>query len=283
MDAGSAGEQAARWFVRVDAGESGADRELTSWLERPENERALERVELAVALGQRLSTEPGSALHVQAAEAARRVPRGGEPARALAWGGALAAAAVAAVLLVRGPSPAVHVPAPVALRAAQRAAVDPPTSAVAVLPTGAVVDASTVAVLPFAAAREAALAEGLRRDVVEALLTVPGLYVIGDAAVTSYAATDLSPSEIGAQLGARGIVDAGIELVDGRVRVNARLQDAATGATLWRADLDRPVDELRAVRIEIAEHVAGAMLDPSLRAPARTDASALAVGKPFLQ
>lgn len=174
-------------------------------------------------------------------------------------------------------------PRPVILRAAQRVAFDAPSNPIAVLPTGAVVDASAVAVLPFAASGDATLAEGLERDVVAALRTVPGLYVIADSSVSSYAYTDLSPAEIGGQLGARGIVDAGVELVDGRVHVNARLRDATTGATLWRTDVDRPVDELRAVRTEIAEYVAAAMLDSSLRAPvARADGFAFAA-KPFQQ
>ena len=64
-------DEAARRFVRVDAGEAGADAELTAWLaERDENERALERVELTVALGKRLAADPDSAFMPR-----RREPR----------------------------------------------------------------------------------------------------------------------------------------------------------------------------------------------------------------
>jgi TolB-like protein len=97
---------------------------------------------------------------------------------------------------------------------------------------------------------------------------VPGLYVIADAAVRPYADTELGAAEIGGLLGARGLVEASVELVDGRVLVSARLREADTGATLWQTQVDRPVDELRAVRTEIAEHVATAMFDSSLRAQA---------------
>jgi TolB-like protein len=196
-----------------------------------------------------------------------------------------AAALLVAVFVARDGAPPASSPAIMTMEAARVVAFNAPSNPVAVLPTGVVVDASAVAVLPFTAA-DAVLAEGLERDIAAALRTVPGLYVIAGAAVSSYADTDLSPSEIGGQLGARGIVDAAIELVDGRVRVNARLRETTTGATLWRTDLDRPVDELRAVRIEIAEHVAAAMLDSSLRAPvARVDDSnaAYSAGKPLLQ
>ena len=257
---------AARRFVSVDAGEQGADVALASWLaERPEHERALERVELAAVLGKRLAADPASALHAEAAAAARFRPPRRLVARALVSVGALAAAVLVAVFLLPDEPLRPGSPALAPLRAAQRVIIDTPSDPVAVLPTGVVVDASAVAVLPFAAAGDATLAVGLERDVVELLRTVPGLYVIADAAVSGYASTDLSPSEIGAQVGARGIVDAGAELVDGRVRVSARLRDAATGATLWQTDVDRPVDELGAIRYEIAENVAATMLDASLR------------------
>jgi TolB-like protein len=130
------------------------------------------------------------------------------------------------------------------------------------------------------------LAAGLERDVVAALRSVPGLYVIADEAVRPYAATELAAPELGGLLGARGIVDAAVELDGGRVHVRAQLRDAATGATLWRTDVDRPVDELRAVRHEIAESVAATMLDPGLRdrAPRASRSNApVSLSKPIPQ
>jgi len=147
-----------------------------------------------------------------------------------------------------------------------------------VLPTGVVVDASAVAVLPFAGAGDGTLARGLQREVVAALRGVPGLYVIAGDAVQPYAATELSAADIGGQLGARGIVDASVELADGRVNVSAQLRDAATGATLWRTEVARPVDELNAIQYEIAESVAATMFDSELREQS-TPASA---SKPLL-
>lgn len=257
--------EAARRFVRADGGESGADAELGEWLEeRPENERALERVELVVALGRRLAADPGSALYAEAAAAARVRPRRRLAGRALAWGGALAAAVLVTVFLLPD-SPRGDTPELAPLRAAERAAVDSPSNPATVLPSGAVVDASAVAVLPFAAAGDATLAQGLERDVVAALRTVPGLYIVAADAVQPYADTDLAAAEIGSQLGVRGLVDGAVELFDGRVRVSARLREAATGATLWQTYVDRPVDELGAIRYEIAESVAATMLDSGLR------------------
>jgi TolB-like protein len=261
----SAIAEAARVFVRIDAGAPGAVDEHASWLAaRPENERAFERVELAVALAKRLAAEPGSALHAEGVRAARSASRRRTVPGALAWGGALAAALLVAVLMV----PDARLPdggVPRALQAAQAVAVDAPSTSAVVLPAGAVVDASAVAVLPFVAQGDATLAAGLERDVVESLRSVPGLYVIAGDAVRPYADSELDVAEMGGQLGARGIVSASVGFAAGRVRVDAELRDAATGVALWRSDLERPVDELSAMRYEIAENVATAMLDAALR------------------
>jgi TolB-like protein len=239
-----------------------------------------------VALGKQLAADPRSALRAEAAQAARLGTRRRSRRRALAWSGALAASLLVGVSIVRDVGVPATVPQAVTMEAARVVAFDAPTNSIAVLPDGVVVDASAVAVLPFATAGDSTLAAGLERDVVAALRTVPGLYVIADAAVSGYAATLLSPTEIGALLGARGIVDAGVELVAGRVQASVRLRDAATGATLWRTDFDRPIDELRAVRYEIADGVAATMFDSSLREQAmRADrfSGLVLASKPFQQ
>jgi TolB-like protein len=280
LHAAGTGAEAARLFVRADAGEPGAAVDLASWLdERPEHERALERIDLAMALGKHLAGNPVSAVHFEALRAANAAPRRRALRHGLAWAGALAAASLVVVSLVPGTAPPPAASAPATLRAAELIAVDAPGNSAAVLPTGVVVDASAVAVLPFAAAGDATLARGLQRDVVAALRGVPGLYVIAGDAVQPYAATELSAADIGGQLGARGIVDASVELTDGRVNVSAQLRDAATGATLWRTEVARPVDELDAIRYEIAESVAATMFDADLR----EQSAPVSVSKPLLQ
>jgi hypothetical protein len=217
-------EAAARKFVRADSGgDALADAALAGWLAaHPDNERALQRVELAVELARRLAAEPSSTLYAEAARAAERAARRFRPANLLAWSGALAAALLIAVFIVRDRAPESSAPEPLA--AARLIAFDAPSNAVAVLPSGAVVDASTVAVLPFGGPGDLSLAAGLGQDVVTSLRTVPGLYVIADADVRPYAGTELGTAELGGLLGARGLVDASVQLVDGRVRVRARLR-----------------------------------------------------------
>ena len=157
------------------------------------------------------------------------------------------------------------------MRAALLVAVNAPSNPVVVLPNGVVVDASAVAVLPFAAAGDSTLARGLEREVVAALRSVPGLYVVADGAVQAYAYTELAPAEIGAQLGARGVSRCGHRSRRrscASERSPARSRDGRNTLAKRRRAF---VDELRAVRDELAEQVAAAMLDSSLRADARAD------------
>ena len=129
-------------------------------------------------------------------------------------------------------------------------------------------------------------AEGLERDVVAALRTVPGLYVIADTAVSSYAYTDLSPSEIGGQLGARGIVDAAIELSTAVLRrLSVRLREADGSDGMAPTSTGR-LKSWNAIRYEIAEGVAATMLDSSLRQQvvyADRSSAPVSSSKPFQQ
>ena len=130
----------------------------------------------------------------------------------------MAAALLVAVSIVRDGAPPATAPRPSRSSGARRR-VRCAEQSVAVLPSGVVVDASAVAVLPFTAAGDATLAEGLERDVVAALRTVPGLYVIADGAVQPYAATRARGR--GDRRAARRARPrrAAVELVDGRVLV----------------------------------------------------------------
>ena len=193
--------------------------------------------------------------------------RGSARSRAsLAWGGALAAALLVAVFVVRDDAPPASSPETVTMEAARVVTFDAPSNSVAVLPSGAVVDASAVAVLPFAASGDATFAAGLERDVVAALRTVPGLYVIADDAVSSRTPPPISAPPRSAGSSARAASSRPPSSSSTAACSSARgCASSTTGATLWRTDVDRPVDELNAIRYEIAESVAATMLDSSLR------------------
>ncbi len=313
----AAPRSAAEWLIALDAepreseGATAAQRDtrFAEWLAADARREAeLARCESALALTRELVDDPD--LEWAFAEAAalargRTAPGGRAPARrgasALRHGlgfaawvcAALVAAAVVLVALLDTPPSgplasntadrtAAAVDAAAIARAATLVASAPLTNPVVVLsPSRAVVDARSIAVLPFAAAADdasdsalaATLAAALHREARAALAAVPGLYVIDERSVLPYALTDLSASEVGAQLGARAILRAIVATADGRMHVAARLLDAAGGATLWQAQYDRSIDELPALGGELVESVVGALV----AAPSRSDAAVAAV------
>ena len=145
---------------------------------------------------------------------------------------------------------------------------------IARLPSGGVVDASSVAVLPFGAPPEEPratrlIADLLSRDIGSALAAQPGLYVVGAPRAEAYLGTELDASELGEQLGVRGIVVGELAEHDGQIRIAADLLDAATDERIWHAEYERPAEELMSLAAEIGDAITAALIDPQnlARAP----------------
>jgi TolB-like protein len=286
---------AAEWYVALDGGASDelTDARFASWLDRAaESEPDLERCEAAVEIARRLADDPELRF---AYDEAAALAAGGHKSRAskalqrlswpkLAWGvAALALAAVVASLIVREsrePARALNVASESARgsSAARIVALSPASNPVIVLAGRVAVDANSVAVLPFVeqpgdAAPRTNVAADLHRDLVAALGAVPGVYAIGEPSVSPYAASELSASEIGAQLGARAVLSADIAFANDGILVTARLADAATDTLLWQARYEQPLDELAAIKVEILDGIAAALVDPELRARSASGAA----------
>jgi len=256
---------AAGWRVALDAAPDDAAlaARFGAWLDAsPAHERELERVELAIELARHLAADPDVAAAVSR-PARRWKPLG------LAAAAALIVAIATAISIAPWAARFVRQPEVRAeLRAAAMAGFPAPPSSAVTLPTGVVVDGSSVALLPFAAgANSETLAMGLEGDVAAALRGVPGLYVIAGAATAPYtAALDLSAVDVGSQLGARGLVDARVLRAGARVHITAELRDARNGTVLWQSDLDEPVDRLAHVRDVIADGIALTLLGAGTQA-----------------
>jgi TolB-like protein len=297
---------AAEWFVALDShplDEITAAR-LASWLDRAaENERELERCDAAAEIARGLADDPelrwaydeAAALAARDAAVGRRT-LGRRALWRFGWAAALTAAGlavVAALWLARdGRSPA-HPPAtnplaasPLALEQAPPS-LDPAASAeraasiaaaaaaypIARLPSGGVVDASSVAVLPFGVQVDEPratrlLAASLTRDIGASLAALPGIYVVGAPRTAAYLGTGLDASELGEQLGVRGIVVGELADHDGQIRVAADLLDAATDERLWHAEYERPAEELMSLADEIGGEITFALIDQEHRARA---------------
>ena len=292
----------AEWFVALDANR-GADRtEAGAWLDAADdNADALARCATAAAIARGLADDPELRwAYDEAAAIARGEPRA-HATRVrrrllLGWSAAgLSVAAVAIALSLRAPQPPAEPGGePRFSRAAQIVATAAPIAPVVMLPGSIAVDANSVAVLPFALI-EGAVVEGagadtatlLQRAVVADLAMVPGVYVLGGASVEPYAGADYSAAEIGALLGARGILTGQVERSAAGVHVHAQLADAATNRIVWRADYDAAPGELRNVRTELVDGVVTALVDPTLRrsallgaSPARADNTLASIAEP---
>jgi TolB-like protein len=95
----------------------------------------------------------------------------------------------------------------------------------------------TIAVMPFDDLRQEPrtgfLAQGLAREVRNALSRVAGLRVIGDASSFAVAGQNLSDTEVGRRLGAELLLKGSL-LQDGdRMRVTTELVEARTGVQVW--------------------------------------------------
>jgi TolB-like protein/Flp pilus assembly protein TadD/tRNA A-37 threonylcarbamoyl transferase component Bud32 len=119
--------------------------------------------------------------------------------------------------------------------------------------------ARSIAVLPFATIggtpADAYLGDGISEEIINALLTVSGLYVA--SRTSAFAFRDAAPDirRIGAQLGVRTVLEGSVQVAGRQLRVTARLVRATDGCTIWTERLDRELQDVLRIQDEIAERV----------------------------
>jgi adenylate cyclase len=121
----------------------------------------------------------------------------------------------------------------------------------------------SVAVLPFKNAGGADDGEYISDGLTEAIQTrlnrIEGLRVTSITSVMSYKATSKRMREIAEELGVDHVVEGSVRLAGTRMRISARLIEAATDRTLWSDSFDRTFDDVFDVETEIAERIAAGM------------------------
>ena len=122
----------------------------------------------------------------------------------------------------------------------------------------------SVAVLPFANQSgdrdQDYLSDGLTDEVIGALGRFSALTVMSLGAVKPYKDRLATPSEIGRELGVRYIVEGSVRRSTDRIRVAARLSDAAQGALLWSQQFDEPIQDIFAVQDKITQRIASSLV-----------------------
>jgi TolB-like protein/Tfp pilus assembly protein PilF len=119
----------------------------------------------------------------------------------------------------------------------------------------------SLAVLPFDSRggeqENTFLAEGMHDQVLTDLAKIAQLKVIGRTSVMPYkSGAARNVREIAQQLGVAYVLEGSVQRAANKVRVNARLTDAASDTQLWAESYDRDLADVFAIESEIAKAIA---------------------------
>jgi eukaryotic-like serine/threonine-protein kinase len=135
------------------------------------------------------------------------------------------------------------------------------TTPVALSPTERRTDSQQpVAVLPFenmsADPENQYFVDGITEDIIAQLSKIRGLKVIARSSVMRYKKRHETVTEIAKALRVAHIVEGSVRRTATRLRIVARLIDAATEEQLWTETYDRGVEDVFTIQSEVAEHIA---------------------------
>lgn len=147
------------------------------------------------------------------------------------------------------------------------------------IPRRSMPEGASIAVLPFVNLSgdpsQDYLSDGMTEDVINGLPRFAGLWVIARNSSFSYKSRPIDARIVGEELGVRYLVEGSVRRFGDRVRITARLVDAASGTQRWSEQFDRALGDIFAVQDEItraivsivAAHLAHAEIERSLRKP----------------
>jgi eukaryotic-like serine/threonine-protein kinase len=122
---------------------------------------------------------------------------------------------------------------------------------------------SSVAVLPFrdlsADKKQQYLADGIAEELLTSLARVDGLRVAGRVSSFSFRDSADDARTIGQKLGVGALLEGSVQRAGKRVRISARLVNAADGYQLWAQDFDRGGGDLLAVEDEVTRGIVDAL------------------------
>ena len=120
----------------------------------------------------------------------------------------------------------------------------------------------SIVLLPFKSLGDdqeagAALAEGLRIDIQNALIKMSGVFLLG--AGSANAMRGWPAIDAGARAGVRYVLEGGVQQSGDQVRVNVQLTDTIAGTVLWSERYDRILDRNFALQDEITASIVTAL------------------------
>jgi adenylate cyclase len=123
----------------------------------------------------------------------------------------------------------------------------------------ALLDRPSIAVLPFVNfsgdAQQEYLSDGITEDIITELSRFSELVVIARNSTFQYKGRAVDVREIGQELGVRYVLEGSIRRDGDRLRINAQLIDASTGAHRWAERYDRDLSDVFAVQDEVARTI----------------------------
>lgn len=124
---------------------------------------------------------------------------------------------------------------------------------------GALATKPSIAVLPFGNLSgdpaQQYFSDGITEDIVTELSRFRTLFVIAPNSSFQYRGT-ADATRIGRELGVRYLADGSVRRAGDRLRISARLIDAASGAHVWADHFDRDAADILAVQDDIARAIA---------------------------
>ena len=108
-------------------------------------------------------------------------------------------------------------------------------------------------------------ADGMVEEIITALSRIRWLQVIARNSSFMYRGQPTDTSLIGRELGVRYLLEGSVRRAGGRLRINAQLIEAETGAHLWADRFDGSLDDVFDLQDQVATSIAG-VIEPTLQA-----------------
>jgi len=102
-------------------------------------------------------------------------------------------------------------------------------------------------------------ADGVTENVTTQLSRIKGSFVIARNTAFTYKGKSVDAKEIGKQVGVRYVLEGSVQRERSRVRVNAQLIDAETGAHLWAERFDEDIADLFKLQDQVVTRLAKAV------------------------
>jgi eukaryotic-like serine/threonine-protein kinase len=110
--------------------------------------------------------------------------------------------------------------------------------------------------------------DGMAEEILNALARLPELRVISSTQSFQFRGRNVDARSAGPALGVQAVLEGSVRTTGDRLRVGARLVDAASGDVLWAQQFDRDAADVFGVQNEIARMVVRA-IEPTLTLPSK--------------